>query len=259
MTNAHGTLTIDVNGYCNIACEFCYQDLDGSHLTREEIVGIVEGMPESRIVEIGGGEPLLHKEIQGIITDIRERGKKVHIATNATRIPEGFLDLEKRIREGTQIQVSLHASNPELYEQITGRNCFDQVIENTRLLQSRYATLMTSAIYKENLGDVPHLVELASDLSLPIRVNLVMPVGSGANVTLLTDKEVDRLRGQLLVHKLSGIQVESPLIHVNNCAAIQNAYGIEKRGLCPVDCAAKLYVSPRGEERNCEFLEVVHE
>ncbi len=245
-------LTIDINGICNERCRFCYQDLDGSILSEEEVMRLVDGS-DADVVEIGGGEPFLDKRIVGIIEGIRNKGKRVHVSTNATLIPEGLLDLEQRAKEGTQIQASIHASNCVLYDYITGRNLFDEVIGNIGTLKPYFSMLMTSAIYQDNFNDVPRLVDLAEQLGLPIRVNLVFPVGNGRNVNLLTPQQVNQLRGYLLkLRVIKGNKIDSPLIHTNNCHALREAYGVEREGVCPFDCG-KVYVSPRGEKSGCEF------
>ena len=228
-------LTIDINGYCNEACKFCYQNLDGSTLSEDEILKLVDENPKARTVEIGGGEPFLDPRIVDLIRFIREKGRGVHIATNATRIPEGFLDLEDSVRGEVQIQVSIHGSNPEMYQRVHGKNLFDKVIGNTKRIKSKFDTIMTSAVYQENFNDVTNLVRLAEELDIPLRVNLVFPVGKGASV-----------------QRLKGRKIDSPLIHQNNCYAISEAYGIERKGICPFDCG-KVYVSPSGEKSSCEF------
>lgn len=247
-------LTIDVNGTCNERCRFCYQDLDGSILPKEEIMRLVDGS-DADVVEIGGGEPFLDKRIVRIIKEIKDRGKRVHVSTNATLIPEGLLDLEQRAKDGTQLQASIHASNPALYEQITGRNLFDNAIKNIGTLRPHFSMLMTSAIYQDNLSDVPNLIDLAKELELPLRVALVFPTGNGKNVNLLTAQQVNQLRGYLLQQRvIKGDKIDSPLIHTNNCYALGEAYGVEREGVCPLDCG-KVYVSPRGEKSGCEFYD----
>ena len=109
------SLTIDINAYCNLRCTFCYQDLNGAHMTKSAILAIVEQHPDAPSVEIGGGEPLMHREIIPLMKDISARGKRIHIATNATYLPQGMLTLEDEVREMTTMQVSLHAANPELF------------------------------------------------------------------------------------------------------------------------------------------------
>ena len=245
-------LTIDINGICNEKCKFCYQDLDGSILSEKEIMGLVNDS-DADVIEIGGGEPFLDKRIVSIIANIRNKGKRVHVSTNATLIPKGLLDLEARAKEGTQLQASIHGSNPALYERITGKNLLDRAVKNIGTLKPHFSMLMTSAIYQDNFNDVPNLVNLAEQLQLPLRVNLVFPVGNGRNVNLLTPKQVNQLRGYLLQQRvIKGDKIDSPLIHTNNCYALGDAYGVEKEGVCPFDCG-KVYVSPRGEKSGCEF------
>lgn len=253
------SLTIDINGICNERCTFCYQNLDGSILPEEEIFRLVDGS-KAQTVQIGGGEPFLDPRIIRVIKGLRERDKRVHISTNATRIPQGLLELEERVRENVQIQASLHASTPELYDQVhrpvegSGKNMFGRVLGNVQKIKPQYSTVISSTIYQANLEDVPNLVELASQLDLPIRFNLAFPEGAGKEVDRLTARQVDQLRGYLLGQRiLRGNKVESPIIHTNNCGALTLAYGIGKKGACPVDCGKK-YVSPRGEQYGCEFL-----
>ena len=137
-------LTIDINGYCNEACQFCYQNLDGSSLPEQEIARIIGSNPHAKTVEIGGGEPFLDPRIVRLTKTIREKEKNVHISTNASFIPKEFLDLEDSVREGVQIQASIHGSNPETYGKIHGRNLFDKVVENIWKIKPRFSTLMTS-------------------------------------------------------------------------------------------------------------------
>lgn len=246
-------ITIDINGKCNERCAFCYQNLDGSVLPIKKILELIDS--SDGVVQIGGGEPFIDDRIIDIIRFTRSKGRNMHISTNATIIPKGLLGLDEETRAGVQVQASVHASNRNLYERITGRDLFERVVENIETIKEFYSTLISSAIYKENLHDVANLVSLAERLGVPIRITPVFPEGSGRNVKLMNDNEIDQLRGYLLVQRImKGRMIDSPLIHVNNCGALEAAYGIEKKAICPVDCASKLYVSPRGEEYRCEFL-----
>ncbi len=246
-------LTIDINAYCNEKCRFCYQSLDGTVLPEERILEIIDENPDAKTIGIGGGEPFLDKRIIEFIRHIHDRERNVHISTNATIIPENLLALEEKARKRTQIQVSLHASNPALYEQITGRSLFDRVIGNIKTLKDYFPTLITSAIYEDNFNDVQNIVNLAERLDLPLRINLVFPEGKGKYVGRLNQKQIDQLRGYLLGQRvLKGNKIESSLIHKNNCIAIGKSYGIKKESKCPLDYG-KTYVSPNGSVSGCEF------
>ena len=251
-------LNININAFCNEECEFCSQTLDRSILPEEDILRLVDASPDAQSIQISGGEPFMDKRLVLLLVTLRERGRNVHVVTNATVLPKGLLDLEERIRRGIQIQASLHASTRELYHKITGRDKFSRVLTNIRRLKPAYTTLISTVAYQANREDIPHIVDLAIDkLHVPIRINLVFPIGKGKDVERLTFAQVDRLRGYLLAQHLQRPgMVESPLIHPNICAAITSAYSIPKVGSCPVDCAAKTYVSPRGEISSCEFLQI---
>ncbi len=248
------TLTIDINGTCNLDCEFCYQHLDGSELSADEVMQHIQ-QRHPGTVEIGGGEPLMHKGLLEILQKIATSGRTSHVSTNATFIPKGMLGLEQSVRGLTTIQVSLHAGNAELYREITGRDMFDRVLRNTERFRERYQTLISTVVYQKNFDNIPRIVELADNLQVPLRVNLVMPVGKGKNVALLDHGQIQQLRTYLFSEKLNGKNVASPLLKPNNCTALENAYGFPKQGGCPLDCGIKQYITPRGETRGCEFVE----
>ncbi len=249
------SLTIDINGYCNLDCDFCYQDLDGSTLPKDKLMRVVDENSHLDVVELGGGEPFLDVRINDLVKTLREKGKLIHISTNGSRIPPGFLELDDAVREGTQVQVSLHASNPELYRQITGKDLFHRVVENIGRLKERYTTVVSTAVYQKNVVDVPHIVELVYRMGVPLRVNPVFPEGKGKEVELLTPQQIGQLTGYLLAQHLAKRRmVDSPLIHPNVCGALEQSYGLPKRGPCPIEAGTKLYISPRGERFNCEFM-----
>lgn len=241
-------LTVSINAECNLACEFCYQELDGSKLSVDDVLSHVK---ENQRVQIDGGEPMLYQDISGLVKTIAKTNP-VHISTNAVYIPKDFLDLDGHVRNNTEVQVSLHASNPKLFKDITKHDKFGQVMDNIEKLSDSYVTGLSCAVYGKNLDDIPNIVKLSKSLDLPLRVNLVFPINN--DVTILDMKQIDQLKGYLLSQKVSGARIDSPLLHDNSCNAIAKHYCIEKRGSCPVDCMSKTYVSSKGSIRSCEFL-----
>jgi len=248
-------LILDINASCNESCKFCSKEIDGSSMQINDVLQIAD--ENKGEIGISGGEPLLHPDFLTILRETRKRNRKVIVATNLTEVPEGLLDLEEEIRKDTVIQVSLHASNPELYRQITGRDLYWKVMSNLDRISTRFRTSISCAVYQDNYEDVENLVNLAYEIGLPIRVNLVMPIGNGRKVALLNERQIDQLRGYLLVEKLrKGSLVDSPLVHRNNCHALSNYYGLEKFGDCPVDAGSKVYFDVHGNKHCCEFLEI---
>lgn len=247
------TLTIDVNGACNLECEFCYQELDGSQLSREEILKIVKEKPDFGIVEIGGGEPSLHPGLADIIEGIVNEGRKVHVSTNGVIIPEKLLSLDKGTRSRVALQVSLPAGRRETYKEITGKDFFDAAVSNAGILREHYDAVLSTAVYQKNYQEIEDILQISYDLGIPARINLVFPVGKGKDVSLLANEQIDRLKGLLLVEKINNKMVDSPLIHGINCPALSRAYGFQSTEGCPLTHGTKEYVNPRGAALGCEF------
>lgn len=248
------TLTIDINGDCNINCEFCYQDLDGSSLSQNQILEIAQEKQDFDNIEIGGGEPFMHKKLVEIIKDLTGNERKIHISTNATFIPKNILDLEESVRDKVAMQVSLHAGNKELYKSVTGKDFFDKVIENTKILKDFYKVGLNAVIYPKNFSQVKDILQTSYDLDIPIRVNPVFPIGNGRNVEKLSKEQIDRLRGILLLEKISHQgNIHNPLIQDIHCPALSKAYGIEGNKTCSLNLGKKEYFDSKGNALGCEF------
>ncbi len=180
-------LTIDINNpkeHCNLACEFCYSwNLEGM-LSATDVKNIVQEHPEHSLIEFGGGEPLLHKEITDIISYLTlDMDKRVHIATNGTYVPPALLSLPKESRNKTHLQVSLHASDERLYGEITGKpRLFERVMHNLPIFKEYFVTLVNTVAYQRNFEDVPNIVELVKKYDIQQRVMLAFPEGRGKDI-----------------------------------------------------------------------------
>jgi len=263
---SHGgnaVLTIDITSACNHACEFCYQTRKGQ-LSLSTVLDLAR-KHTAETVELGGGEPFLHPDFIKMIRGIRDMGKDVHIATNGSVIPRSFYKLSQQARRdsdgnGIDVQVSMHAPEAGLHKTITGVDDFDVIQRNIKQLRDNYQTSLSANIYSRNKDAVPDLLALAERLGLPLRINLVFPIGKGKSietgqseeVSMLWPSEVDRLRGYLLEQRALGRKVDSPLIHDNVCTALERYYSMPKTGKCPMVCG-KRYISPDGKTHKCEF------
>ena len=116
-------------GGCNFRCPFCHNaplvipDRIAQDTSREEVLdflkkrtGILDG------VAITGGEPLLHKDIDSFIREIKAMGYSVKLDTNGS-FPE---HLEAIVNEGLVDRVAMDIKNaPELYGKTAGIEDFD--------------------------------------------------------------------------------------------------------------------------------------
>lgn len=248
-------LTIDITGACNLDCEFCYNDDKTGILGAGEIDDIIIANPDAPVVDIGGGEPLLHKDIVQIIQSISRQNKRANISTNLTIIPGGLLGLEESVRKNTSMQVSINAATKETYNAVAKRDLFEQVVGNIKQVQQLYNTTLSAVIYRNNFSEVDGLLALAETINLPLKISLALPVGNARNIKLITPEEANVLRGKLLLGKIShNVKVYGPLVHEISCPIISATYQMgEATNACNV---GKAYYNQHGEKSFCEFVKI---
>ena len=250
-------LTLDINNpkqQCNLACEFCYSWNLAGILSLEDVKRIVSQHSSHSLIEIGGGEPMLHNELADIVEYLAvEAQKNIHVSTNGTVVSHDFMELSVLAKKRTVVQVSLHASNPVLFGCVTGKpELFYCVLENLKIFNANFPTCVNTVVYKRNYSDVSNIVDLVKSFDVPHRITLVMPVGKGNSVQLLSREEIADLTSFLIAERARGTRIDSPLLHSNTCPVLAKTYCMPKTGRCPMEAGYKHYVNAEGM-RGCEF------
>src|ERR1700755_3271883 len=130
---------------CNLACTYCNEFDDFSNpVPLEEMMKRLDILADmgTSITPTGGGEPLLHPELDEIIRHIRRRGMIAGMITN------GFLLNEKRIKSLNEaglehLQISIDNVTP------------DEVSKKSlKTLDSRLEWLAEHAVFQVNINSV---------------------------------------------------------------------------------------------------------
>ncbi|MBL6633380.1 MAG: adenosyl-hopene transferase HpnH, partial [Thermoleophilia bacterium] len=107
------TLMLEPLELCNLACTGCgriqeYKDVFHKRLTVEECLRVADecGAP---IVNIPGGEPLIHKQIDEIVHGIIDQGRFVYLCTNGILMNKAF----GRIEPDTRFAFVVHIDGME--------------------------------------------------------------------------------------------------------------------------------------------------
>ncbi|MBU1125250.1 MAG: glycosyltransferase [Candidatus Omnitrophica bacterium] len=169
-------VTLGANYKCNAHCLFClggdYQPFSLKLYKNYFETRLGEMLYNSSHVSLCGmGELLLVPDIQNFLDYINKTlpDKNKIITTNGLALKGPLSD---RVTESKySIQISLHASNPALHEQLTGvKGGFDRIINQVRHIvqrrknqQSPYLTLVF-VVNTMNIEDLPQFVELAASL-----------------------------------------------------------------------------------------------
>ena len=143
---------------CNLACAGCgkidySEEILDKRLSVEECIAAVEecGVP---IVAIPGGEPLLHKEMPMIVSEITRRKKFVYLCTNA-------LLLKKRINDYTPspylaFNIHLDGDRERHDQMVCQKGVFDRAVEAIRLAREKgFRVTINSTLFS---GESPERV-----------------------------------------------------------------------------------------------------
>ena len=171
-------LYIEVTNRCNSLCVTCPLTFDPQetehYLAYDEFTSLVDQFPGLRRAVLQGiGEPLLNKELARMIRYLKNRGAYVIFNSNA------ILLRRKRqvelIESGLdELRVSCDSSTPETYAKIRGVNVLPKVLANVgEMMRTRRemgadkprVSLWFTGV-KENIRELPGLVEIAGDLGV---------------------------------------------------------------------------------------------
>ena len=119
-------LRISITDKCNLRCVYCMPEkgvkpfAQAEVLTDNEIVRFVRIARNHglRKVRITGGEPLIRKNITGLISSIKETGiRELGLTTNGIKLSEYAHELKKAGLD--RVNISLDTLDPKRYKEIT--------------------------------------------------------------------------------------------------------------------------------------------
>nr|MDO8091594.1 radical SAM protein [Candidatus Sigynarchaeota archaeon] len=173
---------------CNLKCRMCFQRklsseyrrrMYRSELSTERYLSLIEelaGMGTRRVHVVGGGEPLLRRDILDIMAAVKRFGMEGVLTTNGTLFSEGMI---RRIVEMGWDVVMFSVDGPvaEVYEEIRGvPGSFEKVysaMEGFTRVKAEYGVAkpllhIHCVILNLNFDVVDEMVDLAYDVGANI-------------------------------------------------------------------------------------------
>ncbi len=190
-------LQVETTTACNLNCSMCDSSVrnrkwDYQFMPVDFFKKIINQLPFLKYLNLTGiGEPLLNKNIFEMVNIASKKKINVHFSTNATIINYDIAD--RLIRAGLySICFSIDAADKQNYEKIRKGSSFEKVIENIKIfiekkkiLRSKILTQIYCVGTKENLQQIPKIVELGAELGIDhIRVQALYD-HSGKNREIL--------------------------------------------------------------------------
>jgi radical SAM protein with 4Fe4S-binding SPASM domain len=183
-------LWIQVNDFCNLACEHCLvssgpqggQGLDGRVVL--DVIDQAVGLGAERFF-LTGGEPLARPDVIELIEHmVRTHERELVVMTNGTLFKgERLARLTALPRERLRVQISLDGASPEVNDPIRGKGSFARIVEGIRIaVDAGLRPTITMALLRHNMADASGLVSLAAELGVA-NVHLLWPHRRGRLLT----------------------------------------------------------------------------
>ena len=204
-------LRISVTDRCNMRCRYCMprEHFDKNHvylpksdiLSFEEIVRVVESLLPAglRKVRLTGGEPLIRKDLNKLIEQLRELSPDLDIAltTNAQLLSKSIQDLKKAGL--SRVTVSLDALDVDVYQAMGDTTSTpDNIIESIDKTLALGIPVKVNTVVQKGVNEhqIIPLISKIGSRNLPIRFIEYMDVGATNSWNLdhvMTGKEMRHL------------------------------------------------------------------
>lgn len=179
----HDYLRISLTERCNLRCVYCMPE-EGiqlsekeSLMSHEEVIFIAKQFVEMGVkkIRLTGGEPLIKKNIEKIITELSALPINLGITTNGILL-DNYFELFKQsgIKD---INISLDTLNKEKFNEITRRDYLDRVLNNINLYEANGFNVKINNVLIKGVNDSEMLdfVEFTKTKNIAIRFIEFMP------------------------------------------------------------------------------------
>ena len=205
-------VSIELTYNCNLFCKHCYNNSGSKnnfYRNKEEIFKVLDELKSSgvAIIELTGGEPLLHPDFEVIVKRCAELFNIVAVITNGYFITDEMLNNLNKYSKKLTFQIGLYSDDEKYMDWFcTKEGAFTGAKRAFKLLKERNFFVRANVILTPiNILLLHKTVELAKKLGAnSIALSNVIPMGRGDSPELLfTPNNFD-----LLVDEVESVESE---------------------------------------------------
>jgi len=221
---------LEITNHCNLDCIHCYIDGKISHTTFMNygtIIHLIEEfiLHKASFITITGGEPLLHPDIERIITLIGTTysATTFYVATNGTAFSDKLIE-RIRMYNNIVLQISLDGSCKSTHEKQHGINTFNRVMEALSNLVDfpRERKIVRMTISKVNYKECVSVAEIARQYNAQTSFVYVSKVGRACENWAVLEMSLSQklYANELLIRyaKMYPDERISPPVSVQSCS-----------------------------------------
>ena len=198
-------MSIELTSNCNLRCVYCYRDAGpggGAHLPIQQLLPILEALAQHgvQIVELTGGEPLLHPDVFEILDFCAKHFAVIGLLSNGTLIDDLLVARLVPYMDRVFVQVDLDGSTSDLHDYLRGvKGAFERTKQGIILL-ARYGirTRVAMNLTKDNVHDIENTLLLAKSLGATwFGFSPILDIGRGKDMDLAFTAEQLKRMGTL--------------------------------------------------------------
>jgi MoaA/NifB/PqqE/SkfB family radical SAM enzyme len=201
-------LFVSVSNKCNLSCDHCMSDSSPhgeQSMSTDNLKQIADEAADMGIfqVTIGGGEPLLYKNLWDVVSYMREKHLGVSITTNGYIVRD--LDIENLKKFHIKTNVSIDGS-PDTHNRIRNKpGSYERTVINIRrMIAAGIRPTLRYTMMKSNIQDTEHMIKLAEDLDITLKPRRAKPSGRVVeNHEILTEADDDYLEAVIKLNLAS--------------------------------------------------------
>ena len=193
-------LRLSITDRCNLRCIYCMPEEGVPKLAHEEILSYEEVLLICRVlaslgiekIKVTGGEPLVRRGCASLVASLKgiEGIRSVTLTTNGLLLRKEA-DALKSARLDC-INISLDTLDPARYRALTRRDAFDRAIDGIRAAIEVGLPLKLNCVPTAGSDpeDLIRLAGIAKDHPIQVRFIELMPVGPGAHLGGIPNRQV---------------------------------------------------------------------
>lgn len=157
---------------CNLRCKHCYASAGApleDEMSLDEKLKAAESLTDAGVtaVAFSGGEPLVKKDVFRVMSELKEHGVFVAIATNGTLITR---EMAKRLKEAGVgfVQISLDGGVAEVHDDFRGMpGAYERTIQGIRsCVEEGLFVEVSTTVTKINYSEVGRIADLCEELGV---------------------------------------------------------------------------------------------
>lgn len=180
------SLSFMITDCCNLKCSFCSRNALSSNkqymdpeFIKEQITEALKWAKNLKTINLSGGEPFLHPQLEKIFKIIYSFGLNTRINTNGLFFNKKNLELIDKYNI-KMFTISLDSSKKEVHDKIRGlEGAFDKTVEGIKKCVNKgYKVFIKATIGANNVDDVFDLVKFANTLGVyGFSFSRIIPIG----------------------------------------------------------------------------------